>query len=67
MNQTRSILDSVNGKLASLKKELGASDQSRVMEYTDAVRDVERRRGYGYRTLSRSVPARHLPRLVCSS
>jgi Protein of unknown function (DUF1552). len=43
MNQTKSILDSVNGKLASLKKELGTADQSRVNEYTDAVRDVERR------------------------
>jgi len=43
MNQTKSILDSVNGKLASLKKELGIADQSRVNEYTDAVRDVERR------------------------
>ena len=43
MNQSKSILDSVSGKLASLKKELGATDQSRVNEYTDAVRDVERR------------------------
>jgi hypothetical protein len=43
MNQTKSILDSVNGKLASLKKELGPTDQSRMNEYTDAVRDVERR------------------------
>src|SRR6185436_15700840 len=30
-------------KLASLKKELGPADQSRVTEYSDAVRDVERR------------------------
>ena len=43
LKQTKSILDSVNGKLASLKKELGPADQSRVNEYTDAVRDVERR------------------------
>src|SRR5215831_18421889 len=43
MQQHKSILDSVNGKLASLKKELGAQDQNKVNEYTDAIRDVERR------------------------
>jgi hypothetical protein len=41
--QQKSILDSVSAKLASLKLELGASDQNKVNEYTDAVRDVERR------------------------
>ncbi|HEX4998268.1 MAG TPA: DUF1552 domain-containing protein [Terriglobia bacterium] len=41
--QHKSILDSVTGKLASLKKELGPSDQTKVGEYTDAIRDVERR------------------------
>jgi len=43
LDQHKSILDSVNGKLTSLKKELGPADQSRVNEYSDAVRDVERR------------------------
>jgi hypothetical protein len=43
MLQHKSILDSVNGKLASLRKELGPSDQTKVSEYTDAIRDVERR------------------------
>ena len=43
MQQHKSILDSVNGKLASLKQELGPQDQVKVNEYTDAVRDVERR------------------------
>ena len=41
--QHKSILDSVTGKLASLKQELGPQDQVKVNEYTDAVRDVERR------------------------
>jgi hypothetical protein len=41
--QHKSILDSVTGKLASLKQELGPSDQGKMNEYTDAVRDVERR------------------------
>src|SRR5438093_8669456 len=41
MQQHKSILDSVNGKLASLKRELGPKDQSKVAEYADAIRDVE--------------------------
>src|SRR6185436_4566329 len=43
MQQHKSILDSVNEKLSSLKQQLGPQDQVRVAEYTDAVRDVERR------------------------
>src|SRR5262249_31895188 len=41
--QHKSILDSVSSKLASLKQDLGPGDQVKVDEYTDAVRDVERR------------------------
>jgi len=43
LRQHKSILDSVTDKLASLKKDLGPQDQAKVNEYTDAVRDVERR------------------------
>jgi hypothetical protein len=43
MRQHKSILDSVTDKLANLKRELGAQDQNKVNEYTDAIRDVERR------------------------
>src|SRR5437762_1494079 len=43
LRQHKSILDSVTDKLASLKKDLAAQDQTKVNEYTDAVRDVERR------------------------
>jgi hypothetical protein len=43
MRQHKSILDSVTGKLASLKKDLGPQDQAKVDQYTEAVRDVERR------------------------
>jgi hypothetical protein len=41
--QHESILDSVNAKLSSLKQQLGPQDQNKVNEFTDAVRDVERR------------------------
>jgi hypothetical protein len=43
MLQHKSILDSVMTKLSDLKRELGPQDQSKVAEYTDAIRDVERR------------------------
>jgi hypothetical protein len=43
LRQHKSILDSVAEKLASLKKDLGPRDQSKVDEYTEAIRDVERR------------------------
>ena len=43
MRQHRSLLDSVAEKLTDLKRELGPQDQVKVDEYTEAVRDVERR------------------------
>jgi Protein of unknown function (DUF1552) len=43
MQQHKSILDSVTEKLADLKRSLGPQDQAKVSEYTDAIRDVERR------------------------
>ncbi|HLI83948.1 MAG TPA: DUF1552 domain-containing protein [Bryobacteraceae bacterium] len=43
LEEGKSILDSVTAKLADLKRELAPQDQSKIEEYTDAVRDVERR------------------------
>ncbi len=43
LRQQKSILDSVTEKLADLKRELGPGDQIRINEYTEAIRDVERR------------------------
>jgi hypothetical protein len=43
MRQHKSILDSVSEKLAALKGELGPQDQVKVDEYTESIRDVERR------------------------
>jgi hypothetical protein len=39
----RSILDWVTGEVSTFRKVLGASDQGRVTEYLDSVRDIERR------------------------
>jgi hypothetical protein len=41
--QDRSILDAVTKKLASFKKDLGAADKTKVDDYTDSIREIERR------------------------
>jgi hypothetical protein len=41
--QQRSILDAVTGETRKLEKDLGAADRTRVAEYMDSVREVERR------------------------
>jgi len=41
--QSQSILDAVLGQLSSLRHELGASDRITVNQYTDEVREIERR------------------------
>jgi hypothetical protein len=41
--QNRSLLDSVMGQVASLKKDLPAPDRSKLNEYLDDVREIERR------------------------
>ncbi len=43
MQQSRSILDSVLRELAGLKGNLGAADQRTVSQYTDEIREIERR------------------------
>ena len=43
VKQSRSILDSLLGELQGLKKNLGASDQITINQYTDEVREIERR------------------------
>ena len=43
LRQHKSLLDSVGDKLASLRRELGPRDRTKVEEYTEALRDVERR------------------------
>jgi hypothetical protein len=41
--QQRSILDSVADKLRALSWDLGTGDQVKMEQYTDAIRDIERR------------------------
>jgi hypothetical protein len=41
--QKKSILDAVTERLAELRRAIGQQDQLKINEYTDSVRDVERR------------------------
>jgi hypothetical protein len=43
LRQHKSILDSVTEKLADLRRALGQQDQTKVDEYAESIRDVERR------------------------
>jgi hypothetical protein len=43
MRKDRSLLDAVVERIADLQEGLGAKDRSKLAEYLDAVRDVERR------------------------
>jgi hypothetical protein len=43
MRQSRSILDSLVSELQGLKKSLGAADQRTVNQYTEEIREIERR------------------------
>jgi hypothetical protein len=43
IRQDRSILDSVMKEVANLQRALGQGDRSKLAEYLDAIRDIERR------------------------
>ncbi|MDQ6677296.1 MAG: DUF1552 domain-containing protein [Acidobacteriota bacterium] len=43
LNEDRSLLDFVRGDVARLEPELGARDKSKLDEYLDGIRDIERR------------------------
>jgi len=58
--QTRSILDSVTQSLARLQKNLGAEDRTRVSNYLEDVREIERRLQIAARA-SGETPAATVP------
>jgi hypothetical protein len=66
MKQTNSVLDSLLGELAGLKKNLGTSDRRTVDQYTDNVREIERRLGLA-KTASTSVAPIDEPNGIPSS
>ena len=60
LKQTRSILDAVTSELARLKGELGAGDRRTINQYTDEIREIERRIQVAAQT-STSLPEMDLP------
>lgn len=61
IQQQRSILDSVTSKAARLQRELGASDQAKIAEYFEAIRDAERRIQMAEKQNEREFPVVGLP------
>jgi hypothetical protein len=60
MKQSQSILDSLRRELAGLRKNLGAGDRRTVNQYTDEIREIERRLQLAARA-STDVPELDLP------
>ena len=58
--QRRSILDSIVGELQSLKNDLGPGDQRTLNQYTDEIREIERRLALAAK-MSNDVPDMDLP------
>jgi hypothetical protein len=64
LKEQKSILDSVTEKLASLRRELGPGDRDKVNQYTESVRDVERRIGKAEQQASLELPTLDEPQGV---
>jgi hypothetical protein len=60
MKQSRSILDSLKQELDGLRKQLGAADVRTVNQFTDEIREIERRIQLAAKT-SGQIPALDLP------
>jgi hypothetical protein len=61
LKQERSILDSVSQTAAQLERQLGPADRSKLSEYFEAVRDVERRIQNAEEQNTRELPAMEHP------
>lgn len=57
IRRNRSLLDSVAGDMARLKKKVGPADQAKLDEYGDAVRDIERRIQKAEEQVGNELPA----------
>src|SRR5207247_897339 len=60
LRENRSILDSVRGELGSLRTKLGNADRRTVAQYTDEIREIERRLQLAAKA-SNEVPVMDLP------
>lgn len=60
LKQNQSILDSIRGELASLRKDLGVADRRTVHQFTEEIREIERRLQLAAKA-SAAVPELDLP------
>jgi hypothetical protein len=60
LRENRSILDSLLGELSGLRKSLGVTDRRTVAQYTDEIREIERRLQLAAKA-SNDVPVMDLP------
>jgi uncharacterized protein DUF1552 len=65
--EDRSILDGMTRKVARLKQQLGPGDSTKLDEYVDAIRDVERRIQKAEEQSARELPAIDQPAGIPSS
>ena len=61
LREDRSVLDFVSAEANGLKRSLGAADSSKLTQYLDAVRDVERRIQTAERQADREMPVFEQP------
>ena len=61
IREQRSILDSLLDRVSHLQQTLGPSDNSRMTQYLDAVRDLERRIEMAEKQSSRELPTMERP------
>jgi uncharacterized protein DUF1552 len=61
IRRDRSILDMVTGQLGDLERILGPGDRTRLAEYVDSIRDVERRIQIAEQQSDRELPTIHQP------
>ena len=61
LRQQSSILDAVWEELSSLNRELGAPDKVKIEQYTEAIRDVERRIGLAEAQIDLELPVLDQP------
>ena len=64
LKRDASLLDSVAGRVADLQRAVGPNDRSKISQYLDAVRDIERRIQTAERQSARELPVIEQPRGV---
>jgi hypothetical protein len=64
LKRDASLLDSVADRVADLQRSVGPGDRSKIIQYLDAVRDIERRIQTAERQSTRELPVIEQPRGV---